>query len=154
MSKNKINRLIEKIRKEDLFPLGKPVSDSAFMKLKHSLHLEGFPDLGGGMYELFRLVDGIAYNGVELFSVSPRAFREGDYILPDLISSNKNFRDYYSGYDSYKISFLYIGRTDEDLLIFDAETGMYMICAREDFMAYEETSDFDEFLGLVFKGRI
>ncbi|MHC1737059.1 MAG: hypothetical protein AB9882_03515 [Ignavibacteriaceae bacterium] len=154
MPKNKISKLLDKIRKEDLFPLGKPVSETSFTKLKNTLHTEDFPDLDGGMFELFRLVDGIAYNGIELFSVNPKAFKEGDYTLPDLITSNRTFRDYYSDCKSYSNYFLYLGRSDEELLIFDAQRGMYMICAREDFMVYEESPRFGDFLGMVFKDRI
>lgn len=154
MRKNKIAGLIDKIKKEDLFPLGKPVSPASYTEFKKRMCAEGFPEIEPPMYEFFRLVDGIAYNGIEIFSVNPRAFREGDYTLPDIISSNRQFRDYYSDRESFRNSFLYLGRTDEDLLIFDSQSKMYMICAREDFMAYEETPRFEDFLEMVFKDRI
>jgi len=150
---NKISTLIEKIRKEKLYPLAKPISTGSFRSIKAIMQEEGFPGLDDCMYDLYKVSDGVAYNGVELFSCLPDSLMDGDYTLPDIISSNQSFRQYYSDYEDYKESFIYLGRTDEDLLLFDAELGKYLICAREDLMVYEEAVTFEAFIRKVFKGR-
>ncbi len=154
MKMDKIENVVNRLRKNRYATLSTPLKKEDFLAIKDMMEEEGFPTIEDGMFELFRFLDGIAYNGVELFCCYPGALREGNYSLPDIISSNREFREYYSRHEEYKDSFLYIGRTDEDLVLFDAENGKYLICAREDLMVYEETDNFADLVQMVFNGRL
>jgi len=71
-----------------------------------------------------------------------------------LFNANNYYRKYYSDCELLGEKEMFIGKSDEELFLFDPITGSYRIAAREDLMTYEEDFIFEKFLNTAFLGRI
>jgi|GEM_PF-3352250 len=135
------------LREKDKESLGKP------LKIKnYERFITEFTDIGiNVMDDLFWMDyfihDGLSYDGVELFSIAHDALIEKEfYTLPDIVAQNINFRDRHP--DSSK--YILLGKTDEDLILYDAEGEEFLLAAREDLLIYQSFSDISVLLSLLW----
>lgn len=86
-------------------------------------------------------INGFAFNGIEIFSLTPDALYSDDifYCVPDIFT----FRD---GFEkrrpAVKDIFLPVGKGDDDIYLYNYSTEKYSINDRIDLMEYESFNDF------------
>ncbi|MDD3875633.1 MAG: YrhA family protein [Bacteroidales bacterium] len=141
-----MQKFIKKLHKEYPESLSNPLIDKDLKIMIKQFLLNKLPLPENNFWEVYFQHDGFAFNGLEIFSVSPKALVEEGYTLPNLFEENLNFHKYYIGYNDYSPNYFLIGRSDEDILVFDIKNNFFAALACEDLMVYEKFSLLDELL--------
>ena len=154
---NYIKSVVESLKKKNWGIINNGISIEDYYSFNALLESEGFSFLGEDSYELYNAADGLAFNGVEFYSIMdyPNTDETGrDYHLEDILLKNYWFREYYSGYSEYNSSLVLLGKTDEELLLYDGNLGYYYVSAREDLMVYEKLISIEGLFVEAFSGRL
>jgi hypothetical protein len=67
--------------------------------------------------QFLKMLNGFAWNGIELFGTDRVANTQTDYIQNDIVSENQDFHDHYESLNHC----LYFGHEDEDFYVFNTE---------------------------------
>lgn len=105
--------------------------------IKHQLPL---PESDDFWIEYF-IHDGLAFNGCLLFSVKMDALWEHGFSLPDLLTENIQYHSKYHLFEQYNPRMIFIGRNDEEVIVYNSKTELFSLLAREDLMPYFESKD-------------
>lgn len=150
MKKDIIDRMYEILGDDKDMACIPPGADEGFISdCNDDLRSMNCPVLPDDYADFLRVMDGFAFNGVELFSSVGYFCSDSDYCLPDVVSCNENFVDFYDGDDEL----LWIGRDDLDYYCFNNITGKYETrdheCLSDVFDIYD---DFEQlFVEIVLK---
>lgn len=150
MNKDIIEKLYEMLGDNMLMACIPPaVEDDSISDCNDDLRAMGCPVLPDDYVDFLRVMDGFAFNGVELFSSSCYICDE-NYTLLDVALVNENF-DVYEGEDVL----LWIGRDDLDYYCYNATTGKYEIRDHESLSDVWDSYDtFEHFFVDVVMKRI
>lgn len=135
-------RIFNHLRKDYPDCLANPMTQDDLDELKDAFSKRNFalPKNDDFWLEYF-IHDGFAFNGCLLFSVGIDALWEPEFSLSDLLEENIDFHAAYEHYESYSQNLILLGKNDEDLILYNTETEVFSLAAREDLMPYYESKD-------------
>ena len=106
------------------------------------------PSLPADYIEFLKICNGYAFNGVYFYSTDMVTDPETDFTLDDIVSIN-DYNDYRDLGNK-----LIVGRSDEDLYVYDADNQKYEILDYTSSDTMEEYNSFEELFKEVVGPRI
>jgi hypothetical protein len=109
--------------------LPRPATEKDIADCNKDLAELAMPALPADYAELLRQCNGMAWNGVELYGTDRVTDNSDGFVLIDIVSNSDAQDDYFAErIDVYEA--LYIGRSDEEFFIYNAENKKYEIYDR------------------------
>lgn len=107
---------------------GAPLRDTEYRLYKMSLKTEKFPDLPDDYWQVMGQINGLSYNGAQIYGISPtvRAFK-------DMRDVNQKIKH---------PSLLFLGESADDWLVYDSEDGEFKIMDKYDNLIWKHTPSF------------
>ncbi len=102
------------------------------------------------LIDFYCVMDGFAFNGIEIFSFEEDKVVENFWTLQSISEYNYMFRNRALEIPNHIIA---VGRSDEDIFIYDENDEEYRIVDRTDLMSYYEFSTFKELFFFVLFER-
>jgi hypothetical protein len=114
------------------------------IKLYQTFLIENnYPEIPKGYIDFLREANGFAWNGIEFYGTFK--VKDGSFFLIDLISANEHHL-YHDGFEDC----LMIGRSDEDIFIYNTSNKLYEVLDRTGWDVMEEFKTFNSmFLDIV-----
>lgn len=148
-----ISEIIKKIKENDRIFIGQPSDISVINKISERMIKLGIPKLTEELIEFYKEINGLLFNGIEIFSYSNEKVVE-----PHSLHTIKNIYEYNRsisfGKDwQFTHKFLFIGKSDEELYALNNVGCKFCIVAREDYAIYHMHSSFSDLLYRVLNER-
>ena len=108
-----------------------------------------FPPIPQGYADFLAKLNGFAWNGIEFYSTDQVTDPETDFTLNDIVSANEDFGKVNEEFLEVK-NYVLLGRTDEDLFVYNTTNGRYEVLDMTGRDVMEEYETFEVmFVGVV-----
>jgi hypothetical protein len=146
------NKLLEELEADASAIIPRPASEADIEECQWNLEELKLPPLPDDYIEFLQICNGIAWNGVEFHGTGRVKDNNSLFVLVDLISFAKDNAVYYE--ELLDLSgLLFIGRSDEDLFVFNRDRGMYEIYETTGMDVMEEYKYFENLFLATVGGR-
>jgi len=147
-----IQEIIKKIKENDKIFVGPPKDISVLDKLSERMKKIGLPEITDELVEFYKEINGMLFNGIEIFSYSREPVIEptSNFMLRNIYDYNRSIS---FGNWQYTHKFLFIGKSDEELYALNNVGCKFCIVAREDHAIYHMHSSLAELLYQVLTER-
>ncbi len=140
--------IIEKVSENEEAMIVRPADTKDLAICQKELSEYSMPSLPADYIEFLKICNGYAFNGVYFYSTDMVTDPETDFTLDDIVSIN-DYNDYRDLGNK-----LIVGRSDEDLYVYDADNQKYEILDYTSSDTMEEYNSFEELFKEVVGPRI
>ena len=129
--------LIQEISENELAVCGKPLATTQFKLYQINFKSAGFTSLPQQYWEFIKTLNGVHYNGAELYALNPetKAFK-------DLLTVNQKL----SNTDT-----ILLGENEQDWLVFDADDEEFQILDKTDLTVWKHSENFEPLAAYLLK---
>lgn len=129
--------LIQEISENELAVCGKPLPVAQFKLYQINFKNAGYAALPQQYWEFIKTLNGVYYDGAELYALSPetKAFK-------DLLAVNQKSQD---------TDTVLLGENEQDWLVFDADDEEFQILDKTDLTVWKHNENFEPLLAYLLK---
>jgi len=148
-----LDELIEILINDDGAMIPRPATKKELKICQKDMKKMQFPSIPQGYADFLIKLNGFAWNGIEFFSTYRVTDPQTGFFILDIISANDDFIMFNE--DCLNVEdYIQIGRSDEDIFVYNLQNGLYEVLDRTGRDVMEERETFEELFSSVVAPRM